>query len=149
MALVTDAGTPGMSDPGNQLVAEAVVAGVEVSPIPGASALAAIVSVAGINMQQFMFLAYPPHKKGRQTFFTRVAHSICDQKMPVVYYDSVHRVIKNLTLLSELAPDAKVVVGRKLTKVFEEVRRGAVGEVIAHFCEHTSTIKGEFVIVVY
>ncbi len=149
MALVTDAGTPGVSDPGNQLVAAAVAAGVTVVPLPGASALTAMVSVAGIDLQRFVFLAYPPHKKGRQMFFARIARYVAQEQLPVIYYDSVHRVLKNLRLLMEKAPMAHVIVGRELTKMHEEVRRGSVEEVLAHFAAHPDTVRGEFVIIVY
>lgn len=145
MALVTDAGTPGISDPGNVLVALAAEAGIKVVPIPGASALGAIISVAGIDMREFVFLGFPPHKKGRQTFFQGVAAST----MPVVYYESPHRVIKNLELLMELAPNKKLVLGRELTKLFEEIVRGNVGEVKEYLATKEGKVKGEFTIVVY
>lgn len=144
LAYVSDAGTPGVSDPGNQVVAAAVEAGVEVVAVPGASALAALLSIAGVNTQTFNFLAYPPHKKGRQTYFAGVAAS----DVPVVYYDSVHRVVKNLELLGEVAPHAHVVVGRELTKMFEEVRRGSALEIVQYFQENPSKVKGEFVLLV-
>jgi len=98
VAVVTDAGTPGVSDPGNILVAEAIANDIVVLPIAGASALASIISVAGIDMQQFTFLGFPPHKKGRETYFKKVGAS----EIPVIYYESPHRVIKNLELLREL-----------------------------------------------
>lgn len=145
MALVTDAGTPGISDPGNVLVALAVEAGIRVVPIPGASALGAIISVAGIDMREFKFLGFPPHKKGRQTFFQGVAGSL----LPVIYYESPHRVVKNLELLVELAPQKNLVLGRELTKIFEEVVRGSVNEVKTYLENKTGKIKGEFTIVVY
>lgn len=145
MALVTDAGTPGISDPGNVLVALAAEANIRVVPIPGASALGAIVSVAGIDMREFMFLGFPPHKKGRETFFKKVAAS----DIPVIYYESPHRVIKNLELLVELGPNKKLVLGRELTKVFEEVVRGSVTEVKAYLESKTGKMKGEFTIIVY
>ncbi len=145
MALVTDAGTPGISDPGNVLVGMAAVAGVRVVPIPGANALGAIVSVAGIDMREFLFLGFPPHKKGRQTFFQKVAESV----LPVIYYESPHRVIKNLEFLVELAPEKKLVLGRELTKMFEEVVRGNVSEVKAYLESKAGKMKGEFTIVVY
>lgn len=145
MALVTDAGTPGISDPGNALVALAAAAGIRVVPIPGASALGAIVSVAGIDMREFMFLGFPPHKKGRETFFKKVMAS----DIPVIYYESPHRVLKNLELLAELAPNKKLVLGRELTKIFEEVVRGSVSEVKAYLENKAGKMKGEFVIVVY
>lgn len=145
MALVTDAGTPGISDPGNVLVGLAVAAGIRVVPIPGANALGAIVSVAGIDMREFVFLGFPPHKKGRQTFFQGVA----DTTMPAIYYESPHRVIKNLELLLELAPEKKMILGRELTKIFEEVVRGSIGEVKVYLESKEGKMKGEFTIVVY
>lgn len=145
MALVTDAGTPGISDPGNVLVARAIEAGVRVVPIPGANALGAIVSVAGIDMREFVFRGFPPHKKGRQTYFQVVADSV----IPVIYYESPHRVIKNLELLLELAPEKKVILGRELTKIFEEVVRGSVSEVKQYLESKLGKTKGEFTIVVY
>ena len=119
VAMVCDAGTPGLSDPGNAIVEAVTVAGGTVSPIPGASALTAMVSVAGINMQEFLFKGFPPHKKGRQTYFTSVAATV----VPVIYYDSPHRVVKNLELLAELTPEKRVIVGRELTKMFEQIAR--------------------------
>ncbi len=145
MALVTDAGTPGISDPGNVLVKFAVEAGVKVVPIPGVSALGALVSVAGIDMREFMFLGFPPHKKGRQTFFKLIAET----EMPVLYYESPHRVLKNLELLQEFAPQKNLVLGRELTKVFEEIVRGSVDEVKEYLQGKPGKVKGEFTIVAY
>lgn len=145
VAMICDAGTPGLSDPGNAIVDAVVAVGGTVSPIPGASALTAMVSVAGINMQEFLFKGFPPHKKGRQTYFTEVA----DMSVPVIYYDSPHRVVKNLELLLELAPEKKVIVGRELTKMFEEVVRGTVAEVAEYYQSNESIVKGEFVVLVY
>lgn len=145
LALVTDAGTPGLSDPGNVLVSRALTEGIQVVPIPGVSALAALVSVAGIDMQNFFFKGFPPHKKGRQTYFQNVAES----DFPVLYYESPHRVLKNLTLLGELAPLKRCIVGRELTKMFEEIVRGTSEEVLAYFALHPEKVKGEFTIIVY
>jgi 16S rRNA (cytidine1402-2'-O)-methyltransferase len=145
LALVTDAGTPGLSDPGNVLVELAVAAGIRVVPIPGVSALAAMVSVAGIDMREFMFLGFPPHKKGRETFFKQVAAA----EMPVMYYESVHRVVKNLELLETLAPEKKVILGRELTKMFEEIQRGSVADILAYYRENEGKVKGEFVVIAY
>ena len=145
VAYVSDAGTPGISDPGNQLVAAAVEKDIVVSPIPGASALSAVVSIAGINLQKFTFLEYPPHKKGRKTFFEKIA----ENDLPVIYYDSVHRVVKNLKLLQEKKPDAQVIVGRELTKMFEEIKRGSISEVVSYFETNPQIVKGEFVVVAF
>lgn len=145
VAVVTDAGTPGISDPGNKLVAQAIEKNIRIEPIPGTSALGAMVSVAGIDLQKFIFLAYPPHKKGRQTFFQRVLTS----DVPVIYYDSVHRVIKNLQLLQELSnEEVQVIVGRELTKMHEEIVRGSVMEILSYYEEHSDRMRGEFVVIV-
>jgi 16S rRNA (cytidine1402-2'-O)-methyltransferase len=144
VAVVTDAGTPGVSDPGNILVAEAVTNDIVVLPIPGASALASIIGVAGIDMQQFIFLGFPPHKKGRETYFKKVAAS----EIPVIYYESPHRVIKNLEMLEKFSTDKKIILGRELTKMFEQVLRGNIADILEYFKENPTKIKGEFVVVV-
>lgn len=146
VALVTDAGTPGISDPGNILVAEAVKNDIEIAAIPGASAITALISVAGIDMQKFVFLGFPPHKKGRETFFKKVLKS----DLPVVYYDSVHRVLKNLKLLQALDEnEANIILGRELTKMYEEIIRGNIKDILTYFKNHPEKTKGEFVIIVH
>jgi 16S rRNA (cytidine1402-2'-O)-methyltransferase len=146
LGLVSDAGTPGVSDPGGELIS-AVLSDfgykVDVIPIPGPSAIGAIISVAGINMQNFTFMAYPPHKKGRETYFKKVEES----KIPVIYYESPYRVIKNLELLKKFS-EKRIIVGRELTKMFEEVVRGEIQEVLDYF-NKKDKIKGEFVIIAY
>jgi 16S rRNA (cytidine1402-2'-O)-methyltransferase len=145
IAFITDAGTPGISDPGNQLVEKAVEDGAVVIPIPGASALTALASVSGIDLTRFVFLGFPPHKKGRETFFKRlIAFDI-----PTIYYESPHRLIKNLELLKGLAPDKNIILGRELTKMFEEIVRGNVSEVLDYFMENKDKVRGEIVIIVY
>lgn len=145
IALVTDAGTPGVSDPGNILVEAAIENEIKVLPIPGASAIASLISIAGIDMQQFVFMGFPPHKKGRETYFKKVAAS----EIPVMYYESPHRVIKNLEMLLKFAPEKKIIIGRELTKMFEETVRGSIEDVIKYFQENPSKVKGEFVVVTY
>lgn len=145
MALVTDAGTPGLSDPGNVLVSLALTSNIIVVPVPGVSALATMVSIAGIDMREFSFLGFPPHKKGRETFFKRVAES----DIPTVYYESPHRVIKNLELLKTFAPEKKIILGRELTKMFEEVVRGNAETVATYLASDPNKTKGEFVIIAY
>ncbi len=140
MALVTDAGTPGISDPGGFLVADAVAAGVKVVPIPGASAIIAALSVAGIALDRFTFLGFPPNKKGREKFFGEVggiAHA-------VVLYESTHRIVKTLEQLAPL--HRHLVVFRELTKIHETIYRGTAETILADL-EQTSS-RGEFVIVV-
>lgn len=145
VAYCSDAGTPGVSDPGNKLVEAAIEKNIVVIPIPGASALAALISVAGIDMQSFVFLGFPPHKKGRETFFKKVAAA----DMPVVYYDSPHRVIKNLELLEKFAPEKNIIIGRELTKMFEQIVRGSIDDVQTYFAAHPEKVKGEFVVIVW
>lgn len=145
LALVTDAGTPGVSDPGNILVEKAVENDIQVIPVPGASAIASLISVAGIDMQQFTFLGFPPHKKGRETYFKKVAAS----EIPLMYYESPHRVLKNLEMLATFAPDKKIILGRELTKMFEQTMRGNILEVSEYFRQNPSKVKGEFVIIAY
>ena len=96
-------------------------------------------------MREFLFLGFPPHKKGRETFFKKVAAS----GHPVVYYESPHRVMKNLELLETLAPERGVVIGRELTKMFEEVVRGTVGEARGYFTSNPGKVKGEFVVIAH
>ena len=145
IALITDAGTPGISDPGNQLVARAVENSIAVIPISGASALTTLASVSGIDLSRFVFLGFPPHKKGRETFFKEVVA----QKYPVSYFESPHRLIKNLELLNSLAPETRIILGRELTKMFEEIVRGTTEEVLNYFLENPGKVKGEFVIIAH
>lgn len=145
IAVVTDAGTPGISDPGNILVAEAIKNNISIVPIPGPSAVMALASVSGIDMARFCYFGYAPHKKGRETFFKEIVAS----KYPVAYYDSVHRILKNLELLQKIECEKNIIVGRELTKMFEEIIRGSIGEAIRHFQQNPDRIKGEFAIIIY
>ena len=143
LALVTDAGTPGISDPGGKLIAFVTnqLPDVPVVPLPGASALTAAISVAGIPLHEFLFLGFLPHKKGRQTKLKLIT----DSGWPIVLLESVHRIKK---LLLELAPSNKqVIVCRELTKKFETVYRGTPQEVLDRLSP--AEIKGEFVVIVY
>lgn len=145
IAFATDAGTPGISDPGNRLVAKAIENGIAVFPIPGASALTTLASISGIDLTKFMFLGFPPHKKGRETFFKEAAIL----KYPVIYYESPHRLVKNLELLNGLASEKNIILGRELTKMFEEVVRGTVSEVLDYFRDNKDKVRGEIVIIIH
>jgi 16S rRNA (cytidine1402-2'-O)-methyltransferase len=145
IALVTDAGTPGISDPGNYLISKVLEEQIIVIPIPGTSTLGAIISVAGIDLQKFVFLGFPPHKKGRVTFFKEVAGF----GIPIIYFESPHRLIKNLELLKSMAPEKKIILGRELTKIFEEIVRGNIDEVLGYFVDNKDKMKGEFSIIAY
>lgn len=144
IALVTDAGTPGISDPGSELVHYARKEGITVAAVPGASALTAALSIAGIPTNEFVFLGFLPHKKGRQTLFTEIANS----KRTMVFYESPHRIMKTLASLSLVLEDQKVSIFRELTKMHEEVVQGTAKEVLEYFENNTEHIRGEFVVAV-
>ena len=145
VALVTDAGTPGISDPGTELVAEARAIGARIEAIPGPSALAAALSIAGVPTSEFVFLGFPPHKKGRQTFFKNIAA----EERAVIFYESPHRIQKALAALAADLPEARrLTVCRELTKIHESVVEGSASEVAAHFALHPGEVRGEFVVIV-
>ena len=141
-ALCSDAGTPGISDPGFLLVRACVEAGVEVGCLPGATAFVPALVVSGIPCDRFVFEGFLPHKKGRQ----KRLQSLIQEQKTIVLYESPHRVIK---LLQELVGyecgTRKIAVCRELTKIHEEIIRGRVEDALAHFKEKAP--KGEFVIV--
>ena len=141
-AYVSDAGTPGLADPGGKLVAAASAAGIKVVPIPGPSAAVAALSVAGLPANAYLFLGYPPHKKGRQKFFKEVAES----KPTVVMFESTHRILKTLRELAQAIEQRPVVVARELTKMYETIYRGSAQDIIKQL--ESSSTKGELVIVV-
>jgi len=149
LALVSDAGTPGISDPGNLLVYEAIERlreKVEIIPIPGPSAATAAASISGFPMDKFLFLGFPPAKRKRKKFFQEVIGS----KYPVIFYESPYRIIKSLRDLQLISKTynlkPKIVVCRELTKKFETIYRGEIEEVIKEI--EKDIIKGEFVIIV-
>ena len=143
VALVTDAGTPGISDPGHWLINQLIDSqiNIEIVPIPGPSALTAILSVTDIDCSKFTFLGFPPHKKGRRTFFKKVSES----KLPVILFESPHRIQKTFKELEEVARDRYTNIGRELTKIHEEIFRGKLSEAQNHFVGEKQ--KGEFVII--
>lgn len=144
LALVSDSGTPGISDPGNRLIKmiNDQLPMTNIVPIPGASAVTTIASISGFPMDKFIFLGFPPHKKGRQKFFKEVV----EYKYPVIIYESPYRILKTLKELSELE-NFDIVVGRELTKMFETIYRGEIKDVINQL--EKSKIKGEFVVVIW
>lgn len=143
-ALVSDAGTPGVSDPGVLLVQKARAAGVRIETIPGPSAVTAAFSLAGMTGNQFSFLGFAPQKKGRETFFK----SIPEYKIPVVFFESTHRILKALSAISVVLPDHNIMVMRELTKLHEETLNGTADEIQALLEAEPVKQKGEFVIIV-
>jgi 16S rRNA (cytidine1402-2'-O)-methyltransferase len=144
LALVTDAGTPGISDPGMVLVSEIRTRLPEASviAIPGPSALTAAISIAGKPLHEFVFLGFLPHKKGRQTLFEEMKTG----ERPFVFYESPHRIEK--TLESLRAVQKRVTILRELTKMHESYLSGTAEEVIASFKHNPGTLRGEFVVIV-
>lgn len=142
VALVSDAGTPGISDPGFLVAREAVKAGVEVTCLPGATAFVPALVGSGLPCDKFVFEGFLPQKKGRQTRLNFLA----DEERSIVFYESPHRVLKTLQQLAEVCgEDRPVAVCRELSKIHEEYVRGTLAEAVAHFTEHEP--RGEFVII--
>jgi 16S rRNA (cytidine1402-2'-O)-methyltransferase len=161
LALVSDAGTPGISDPGsllvskirehfsgdNRLAVDGISEKVTIESVPGPSALTAALSIAGIPIHEFTFLGFLPHKKGRETLFKEIAMS----DRAVVFYESPHRIEKALESLTEhLAAESgrSIIVARELTKIFEEIVRGTPAELAAYYAKNQDKVRGEFVVIV-
>jgi len=144
IALVSDAGTPGVSDPGVLLVQRARAAGVRIDGIPGASAVTTAISIAGISGNQFSFLGFVPHRKGRETFFK----SLSTAPSPVAFFESTHRIMKCLDQLSANYPEATLYIGRELTKFHEEMIVGTPEQIIDLLTTTPVKQKGEFIVIV-
>jgi len=146
VALVSDAGTPGVSDPGVFLVEKLrEIGGIRIDAVPGPSSVTAAFSIAGLAGNQFSFLGFVPQKKGRQTFFKELEN----YDHPVIFFESPHRIMKTLESLKEtLKPEIKVLVARELTKLFEELVSGSAEEVLTYFVQNQDKVRGEFVVLV-
>lgn len=145
VALVSDAGTPTISDPGFKLVRECIAYGIKVESIPGPSSVISALVTSGLPTDKFLFLGYPPKKVGHRKklfqSFTLIRHSI---KVTYILFESPHRLLKTLNELKEIFGDINIVVARELTKIHEEIRREKITQSIAHFSSVVP--KGEFVI---
>ncbi|NIJ51967.1 16S rRNA (cytidine(1402)-2'-O)-methyltransferase [Dyadobacter arcticus] len=142
IALISDAGTPAVSDPGFLLVRECIKRDIDIECLPGPTAFVPALVNSGLPSDRFTFEGFLPHKKGRQTRL----QNLVPEERTMIFYESPHRLIKALTQFTEyFGPDRQVSVSRELTKIFEENIRGTLQEVIAYFSE--KTIKGEIVIV--
>jgi len=143
MALISDAGTPGISDPGFLLVRETLKEGLKVDCLPGATALIPALVKSGFPTDRFVFEGFLPHKKGRQTMLKKLS----EEDRTLVLYESPHRLVKTLEQLAEFfGPERMVSVSRELTKLHEETKTGVVTEVLEHFKK--KDVKGEIVIVI-
>ena len=144
VALISDAWTPGISDPGYALIQEALKQDIEVSPIPGASAVISWLCASGMPSHHFLYLWFLPVKKWRQTLFKRISE---DKKETIVIYESVHRILRTLwDLETYFGADHHIVIGRELTKKFEQYIRWTVSEAIEYFKENPGKVKWEFVV---
>jgi len=141
-ALISDAGTPLISDPGVRLVSYCIENGIEVIPVPGASAVLSALSISGLPTDSFVFEGFLPQKKGRQTKLKELAI----EPRTIVLYESMYRIEKLLNELNEFLPERFLVVGRELTKKFEETWRGFPNELLTEF--PNKVIKGEFVVII-
>ena len=147
LALVSDAGTPGISDPGALLVSkikESLSGSVNVIPVPGATALITALSGSGLPTHEFTFLGFLPHKKGRETLFKEIAES----KRTMAFYESPHRILKTLESLVKFCPNKKVCIARELTKIYEEFVTGTPSEILEYFNKNKEKQRGEFVVIV-
>jgi 16S rRNA (cytidine1402-2'-O)-methyltransferase len=144
IAIVTDAGTPGISDPGSLLVSKIreTYPDLKIEAIPGPSALTAALSISGVPTHEFIFLGFMPHKKGRETLFKEIA----DSERTIVFYESTHRILKTLESLSKI--NKKVTIVREITKIYEEVLQGSAQELLQILTNTPEKQKGEFVVIV-
>ncbi|MDE2392686.1 MAG: 16S rRNA (cytidine(1402)-2'-O)-methyltransferase [Cytophagales bacterium] len=145
LALISDAGTPGISDPGYLLVKACVDNGIEVESLPGATAFVPALVNSGFPTDRFVYEGFLPHKKGRQTRWKALA----EEERTIVLYESPHRLVKALEQIIEfIAADRLVMVGRELSKMHEQMVRGTATEVLAYFTAHPDKVRGEIVIVI-
>lgn len=142
IALVTDAGTPCISDPGFEVVDEALKRGIKVIPIPGPSAMTAAASVAGISTRRFCFEGFLPKKKGRQTLLK----SLAEEERTIVIFESPHRIEKTLRDIETFIGVREVVIVREITKIYEEILRGTTTELIEKLSKNP--VKGEIVLLI-
>lgn len=143
LAVVSDAGMPGLSDPGFLLVREAIAAGLSVEALPGPTAFLPALVASGLPCDRFVFEGFLPHKKGRQTRLSALA----DEPRTMVFYESPHRLVKTLSqFLPTFGSERPAAVARELTKIHEDLRRGTIADLLAHY--ETAGVKGECVVVV-
>ena len=143
VALVTDAGSPGVSDPGERVVEQAIAAGLRVESVPGACALVAALTASGLPTGEFHFMGFLPHKSGQRR---QKLLALAALDGTLVFYESPYRIERLLTELNEVWPTRQVVLARELTKKFEEFLRGTAGELLVQ--THARSLKGEFVVLV-
>jgi len=146
IALVSDAGTPAISDPGSLLVKRVreELSEIKIESLPGASALTAAFAASGVVGGEFTFLGFLPHKKGRETLFKEIASS----DRPYIFYESPHRIEKSIESLQKFSPEKRVIVAKEISKIFEQYITGTPEEVLAYFAKNPDKVRGEFVVIV-
>jgi 16S rRNA (cytidine1402-2'-O)-methyltransferase len=145
IALVSDAGTPAISDPGFKLVRACIAADIKVESLPGASSVLTALTVSGLPTDKFTFVGYPPHKPGhRITFFENIKEAQVSLRTTVILFEAPHKLLKTLGDMQEVFGDIDIVLCRELTKLYEEVRREKISKALVHFKKKEP--KGEFVI---
>ncbi|HMO79119.1 MAG TPA: 16S rRNA (cytidine(1402)-2'-O)-methyltransferase [Candidatus Paceibacterota bacterium] len=171
LALVTDAGTPAISDPGGKLVLKIrdylkkqiaekkesekyFLQNFKIESVPGPSSLTTAISIAGLPTTKFYFAGFAPHKKGRQTFFSEISQKFDnenikdEEKTAFIFFESPHRILKSLELLNRFCPDKKVFLIKEISKIFEEVMIGKPQELLGLFNQNQAKLRGEFVVIV-
>jgi 16S rRNA (cytidine1402-2'-O)-methyltransferase len=143
VALVSDAGTPGISDPGERVVRSVIAEGFKVESVPGPSAIIAGLTASGLPTEEFHFFGFLPHKSGQRR---KILESLKSITGTLVLYESPYRILKLLEELKDILPDRRTVLARELTKKFEEYLRGKPAELLEHF--RNRAIKGEFVVII-
>ena len=144
VALVSDAGTPSISDPGFRLVRECIKEGIKVESIPGLSSVISSLVISGLPTDKFLFLGYPPHKPGhRKKLWENVKESLSFVKSTIIFFEAPHKLVRTLEELKEVFGDIDIVICRELTKIHEEVRREKISESLNHYAKINP--KGEFV----
>jgi 16S rRNA (cytidine1402-2'-O)-methyltransferase len=143
VALISDAGTPGISDPGSVLIEKAVAEGISVVSVPGPSALVAAISLSGLPIKEFTFVGFLPPKKSQRR---KILDELSMEKRTLVFYEAPHRILETLEDMSELFGERNAALVREITKVYEEVLRGSLAEILPAL--HANTIAGEYVIIV-
>jgi len=145
VALISDAGTPLISDPGFRLVRECIAEGIKVETVPGASSVLTALTSSGLPTDKFMFAGYPPHKPGhRITFYEHIKSSQQDLNTTVILFEAPHKLMTTLKEMKNVFGDIEIVICRELTKIHEEIRREKISEAIVHF--QKTAPKGEFVL---
>lgn len=145
VAYITSAGTPGISDPGQELVKKARAEGVGVQVIPGPSALVSAIAVSGIRARQFTFISFPPKKTGQ---LTNLFKDFLGKKEVLVFFESTHRILKTIEAINSVAPDCKLFVAKEMTKIFEGYFTGTPDAVLDELEKNPKSTRGEFTVII-